>query len=63
MTMQEKRDYAIDGKECLEGNDWGEEKENMCVALGDCGVKTNYLGQSGFNIWDDLFVYEGEDDD
>ena len=65
MTLDEKKDYCVKDDEgnceCLEGGSWIEGRENMCLALGDCGIKTNYLGQSGFNTWDDLFVYEDED--
>ena len=45
------------GKQCVEncgclGAAWQNNQQAMCNALGDCGVKTNYLGVKGFNEWD-----------
>jgi len=34
--------------ECLD-DDWEEERNNICIALGDCGSSTNYIGVEGFN--------------
>ncbi len=42
------------GKKCVEncdciGDAWNNTQKQICSALGDCGVKTNYLGVKGFN--------------
>jgi hypothetical protein len=37
-------------------SDWQEEMKNMCSALGDCGVKINYLDIDGYYSWKDLFI-------
>jgi len=69
MTLAEKKEYCIKDKDdenncaCLEGGSWKDERKEMCLDLGDCGIKTNYLEQSGFNIWDDLFKSTGEGDE
>ncbi|MEK6840953.1 MAG: hypothetical protein AABX79_03290 [Nanoarchaeota archaeon] len=34
--------------ECL-GKDWEKERNNVCLALGDCGAAENYIGIKGFN--------------
>lgn len=34
--------------ECLD-DDWEEQRNNMCIALGDCGSSTNYIGVEGFH--------------
>lgn len=39
--------------ECL-GSDWLNEKNNICLALGDCGASVNYIGDRGFNNLKDL---------
>lgn len=36
-------------------NNWLQGTKNLCSALGDCGVKSNYYQTSGYNIWKDLF--------
>lgn len=39
--------------------EWMTEREDVCVALGDCGVKNNYIGKQGyFDNWEDTFVRE-----
>jgi hypothetical protein len=35
---------------------WATNEELLSVALGDCGVKANYIGQPGYNSWKDLFI-------
>lgn len=35
------------GCECLSEN-WQAQRQNICTALGDCGAKTNWIGDSGF---------------
>ena len=35
---------------------WKKKVESLCVALGDCGVKDNYLGYDGYSNWDESFV-------
>ena len=30
-------------------NDWITERNNMCLALGDCGVSENYIGDGGYH--------------
>lgn len=35
--------------------DWAEGWQNLCTALGDCGVTGNYLGEGSYNRWRDLF--------
>lgn len=39
---------CIENCECLE-NGWEEKMNQQCVAIGDCGGKTNYLGVQGYN--------------
>ena len=36
------------GCECI-ANNWASDMAKSCSALGDCGVKTNYLGVQGYN--------------
>ncbi|MEK6841868.1 MAG: hypothetical protein AABX91_01815 [Nanoarchaeota archaeon] len=43
--------------QCLK-KEWADGKINQCLALGDCGVKKNYLGQKGESY--DPFTQEGE---
>ncbi len=38
----------IEGAECLPGNAKNRELQLMCVALGDCGVSANFIGESGY---------------
>ncbi len=42
--------------ECLEEG-WQEERSEMCIALGDCGSTTNYIGKEGY--YDSEAVYSG----
>ncbi len=47
--------------ECLEDS-WAGEQNNVCLALGDCGAITNFVGRQGFNDLDDLSeIVENED--
>jgi len=43
---------------CLE-NQWLEDKEKICKSLGDCGVKINWIGESGPKIWKDFTDISG----
>jgi len=51
-------------KTCLEDGagdvdirqDWAGDLQNWCTALGDCGVKTNYINVDGKNFWEELFT-------
>jgi len=52
----------LGGKECVENCDcisdaWTAKMNNICIALGDCGSKTNYLGYAGYH--DEKAVYSG----
>ena len=47
---------CIGGCECI-SDSWESEKNEMCVALGDCGSTTNYIGVKGYN--DGKAVYSG----
>ena len=53
---EEKRDAIgeIENCDCLEDS-WLADVNNACLALGDCGVSENYLGEDGFHELDDLF--------
>ena len=42
------------GKECIENcecldSSWTSKMNNLCIAIGDCGSTTNYLGAQGYN--------------
>jgi hypothetical protein len=47
--------------ECL-GDDWEEEMQNLCIALGDCGSSTNYEGEKGYHDGEAVVV-EGYGED
>jgi len=55
-----------DNCECMPGesghDDWLEGMENRCMALGDCGSKTNYLGVEGYES-PDVITTEDVDKD
>ncbi len=36
--------------------DWTENREGLCVSLGDCGVKANYIGADSYYSWKELFI-------
>ena len=36
-------------------SDWNTSMQNMCSAIGDCGISVNYVGTTGSNTWSDLF--------
>ena len=38
---------CVENCECL-GDSWEDEKNKMCISIGDCGAKTNYLGYQGY---------------
>ncbi len=51
----------IGGEDCEENcecltDSWKEEKSEICVAMGDCGVDVNYQGAKGYNEIDDLYT-------
>lgn len=56
------------GKNCLpkgeSGSDgsWAGEEANLCLTLGDCGVKVNYYGEEGYRDWKEFFVGETYDE-
>ncbi len=33
---------------------WQQTKKNLCISLGDCGSSKNYIGQEGYDKWEDL---------
>jgi hypothetical protein len=35
---------------------WKDSMQSMCVSLGDCGSKQNYIGQNGYYDWKKSFV-------
>jgi len=48
---------CVDNCECLKGGvDWEGNKIEFCQSLGDCGFKTNYLGDDGYNTQFDGFA-------
>ena len=46
---------AVENEECLT-DEWGKEQNNICIALGDCGITTNFIGKKGFHELDDLIT-------
>jgi len=43
---------CVENCECAGGGAaWKSNMQSVCNSLGDCGVKTNYLGVTGFNKW------------
>ncbi len=48
--------HCSENCQCLT-QEWAKGKMNQCLALGDCGVKTNYIGQKGESY--NPFVMEG----
>ena len=41
--------------ECLT-DEWAGKQNNICLALGDCGVMTNFIGKEGFHELSDLIT-------
>ena len=35
---------------------WATSQENFCVAMGDCGVKANYIDGNSYYSWKELFM-------
>ena len=60
MCDEHRSSGDVSGCECLE-NSWLAKANNLCVALGDCGVKENYIGEEGFYEQQDLYI-EGKGD-
>jgi hypothetical protein len=54
---------AVKNEECVAGHSWESNLQNLCSAVGDCGVKTNYIGEKGSNLWSELFTGKGYDDE
>ncbi len=47
-----------------EDNDWLVDLNNICLALGDCGVSENHIGESGYyEDWEDLVTVTGRGDE
>ena len=46
---------CVENCDCL-GDGWAQQQNNICVALGDCGVIENYVGSQGYNTLGDLVV-------
>lgn len=42
---------------CMD-NSWGSDRNNICKAIGDCGVKTNLVGTQGTNSLSDLLSHK-----
>jgi len=49
----------VENAECLE-DEWAEKQNNVCLALGDCGVTANFIGKKGFHDIDDLVTKSNE---
>ncbi len=43
------------GDECLKDK-WEEQRNNLCVSLGDCGSSTNYVGTDGYSSVDAVII-------
>jgi hypothetical protein len=55
--------HCVDNCECINDdgdirNSWKTRLEELCVSLGDCGSKTNYIGDYGYYSWEQSFVKE-----
>jgi hypothetical protein len=48
-ALKKRKEYCTNNCECLKAN-WEDEINNMCVAMGDCGEKNNFIGRSGKKI-------------
>ena len=35
---------------------WAKNQEGLCISLGDCGVKSNYIDQDSYYSWKELFI-------
>ena len=60
-TLDKERTIIL----CLDENgnyeeQWKTNFSNLCLSLGDCGVKVNYLGSEGSNTDDDIFEIIGK---
>ncbi len=48
-TLEQKKKLCKDGGkncQCLE-DDWKTKMNSMCIAIGDCGTKNNFIGKAG----------------
>ena len=36
--------------------DWVEDRKSLCIVLGDCGVKANYIEKDSYYSWKELFI-------
>ncbi len=46
---------CVENCECL-GDNWAQEQNTLCIALGDCGAIQNYLGYQGYHSISDLIT-------
>ncbi len=46
--------FKLGDVELLE--EWAQEQEGLCIALGDCGVKANYIREDSYYSWKELFT-------
>ena len=46
---------CVENCECITDS-WGEEQNNMCISLGDCGAVANYKGQQGYHEIGDMIT-------
>ena len=53
---------CVENCECLE-DDWAEEQNRLCVALGDCGSSVNYIGREGYYDPSDAVTITGIDEE
>ena len=37
-------------------SDWATQNQELCVSLGDCGVKPNYLNKNSYSSWKEFFT-------
>lgn len=51
---------CADGCECL-SDTWEKQRTELCLALGDCGPKINWLGQTGFKAGFKKTMVDGGD--
>ncbi|OGJ16131.1 hypothetical protein A3K74_02775 [Candidatus Pacearchaeota archaeon RBG_13_33_26] len=55
LAKPECKSKCVDSKgKILES--WKDSMKTMCISLGDCGSKKNYIGQNGYYDWEKSFV-------
>lgn len=52
---------CVENCDCL-GEEWIEQKNQMCIALGDCGSSVNFVGTEGYNSLSDLVTITDEEE-